>query len=68
MLTRDVEISDNAVSELLVDKHVQYLKKYSSDSEHSYEQLMVEYLRMSGIYWTTTALQLMDNDFDKGLQ
>ena len=65
MLTRDVEISDNAVNEFLLDKHVHYLKKYSSDSQQSYEQLMVEYLRMSGIYWTTTALQMMDNDFDK---
>ncbi|XP_054164255.1 geranylgeranyl transferase type-2 subunit beta-like [Oppia nitens] len=64
MLTRDVEITAKHVQHLLLSKHVQYLQKYAVVSNESYEQLMVEYLRMSGIYWTTTALQLMDSDFD----
>ena len=64
MLTRDVDISSSDVKEFMISKHVKYLQKYADNSNESYEQLMVEYLRMSGIYWTTTALQLMDNDFD----
>ena len=68
MLTRDVEITTQHVKDLLLEKHIQYLQKYASAGSESYEQLMVEYLKMSGIYWTTTALQLMDSDFDTGMQ
>jgi prenyltransferase beta subunit len=67
MLTRDIEINSSHVKELLLSKHIQYLQKYANDSNESYEQLMVQYLRMSGIYWTTTALQLMDTDFNEGI-
>ncbi|CAG2104396.1 unnamed protein product [Medioppia subpectinata] len=65
MLTRDVEMTGSLPKELLLSKHIHFLRKYADNSNENYEQLMVEYLRMSGIYWTTTALQLMDSDFDK---
>lgn len=67
MLTRDVELSDDNPKEFLLKDHVKFLQNYVKNKESSYEQMMVEYLKMSGIYWTITALQLVDNDFDDGL-
>lgn len=59
MLTRDVEILDTHPNTLMLDKHVEYLATYSRNKD-GYEQTMVEYLRMSGIYWGMTAMELMD--------
>ena len=62
MLTRDVEILDTHPNKLLLDKHREYIAAYSKNKD-GYEQTMVEYLRMSGIYWCLTAMDLM-NDLD----
>jgi prenyltransferase beta subunit len=67
MLTRDVDITSSVVKEFLLSKHVKYLHKYADKTNESYEQVMVEYLRVSGIYWTTTAVHFIDNDFDEDI-
>jgi hypothetical protein len=67
MLTRDVELDKNTPCDFLLPLHAQFLHNYVANKEESYEQLMVEYLKMSGIYWTTTALQMIDRDFGQGL-
>lgn len=67
MLVRDVQLDESDTPQsFLIGKHCQYLKHYVTNKEQSYEQMMVEYLKISGIYWTTTALQLVNNDFDAG--
>lgn len=66
MLTRDIELSGDEPKTFLLQQHKSYLKHYHSGKELSYEQVMVEYLKMSGIYWTTTALQLIQSDFNDG--
>ena len=43
------------------DKHVQYIQKISSDVQ-SYEYLVTQHLRMSGIYWGLTSLALLGRD------
>ena len=67
MLTRDVELDKNSPTEFFLQKHAQFLSHYVSNKELNYEQLMVEYLKISGIYWTSTALQLIDREFDDGM-
>ncbi len=66
MLTRDVELTENSPHEFLLSRHAKFLHHYVGNKEESYEQLMVEYLKMSGIYWTNTALQLIDSEFNPG--
>lgn len=46
------------VPPFLKDKHAQYLLRWGQDkNEHDY--VMSEYLRMSGLYWSMTALDLL---------
>jgi geranylgeranyl transferase type-2 subunit beta len=57
--TRDVTLKKDRVRELLLDKHEKYLRQYADD-ESGTDQIMSEYLKMSGIYWGLNALYLMD--------
>uniref|UniRef100_A0A4W3IJH9 Geranylgeranyl transferase type-2 subunit beta n=1 Tax=Callorhinchus milii TaxID=7868 RepID=A0A4W3IJH9_CALMI len=43
---------------LLLDKHVDYIASYGTKKD-DYEYCMSEYLRMSGIYWGLTVIDLM---------
>lgn len=56
--TRDVNIKGDWPRELLLDKHKEYLKQYSNDDSGT-DQIMAEYLKMSGMYWGLNALYLM---------
>ena len=49
---------DDAIPGLLLTKHADFLAAYSSNKD-DYEFCMTEYLRMSGIYWSLTAVDLM---------
>ncbi|KAG8042147.1 hypothetical protein G9C98_000138 [Cotesia typhae] len=51
---------------LLVDMHANYIISYSADKD-DYTYVMTEYLRMSGVYWGLTALDLVGRleDMDK---
>lgn len=42
-------------------KHVDYIRKVSADTE-SFEYLVSQHLRMSGVYWGLTALALLGVD------
>ena len=55
---KDVTLKPDRPKTFLLKKHVDYLAKYGTESE-DYEYNMTEYLRMSGIYWTLTAMELM---------
>jgi len=44
--------------ELLLDKHAQYVLKKQSDHK-SHEYVATEYLRLSGAYWSVTAMALL---------
>ena len=43
---------------LLPKKHTDYIKSYDSKKD-DYEYCLSEYLRMSGIYWDLTIMDLM---------
>jgi len=49
-------------SSLLIDKHKAYVKSLEKENKDSFEYWATEHLRMSGIYWGLTALDVM-NDF-----
>jgi len=40
------------------DKHADYIRKVSADTE-SFEYLVSQHLRMSGVYWGLTAMYLL---------
>jgi len=53
--------STSTVPDFYHDLHVNYIKSLASkiDSKSSYEGAVTEHLRMSGIYWSLTALSLL---------
>lgn len=57
--TRDVILKPEQPATLLLDLHTKYLTDYAKDKNGT-EQMMSEYLRMSGMYWGLNALYLMD--------
>ncbi|CAJ0959726.1 unnamed protein product, partial [Mesorhabditis belari] len=56
---KDVEIPKNAPKEYTRELNAQFIEKYVRNKE-DYEFVMAEPLRMSGIYWCTSALDLMN--------
>ena len=44
--------------EFYYDKHVDFIKKVASDVD-SFEYLVTQYLRMSGVYWGMTAMRTL---------
>lgn len=56
--TKDVVLKEDRPKTLLLQKHSDYLANYGLNKD-DYEYCMTEYLRMSGIYWSLTAMELM---------
>ncbi|XP_013199619.1 geranylgeranyl transferase type-2 subunit beta [Amyelois transitella] len=56
--TKDVVLKEDRPKTLLLQKHSDYLAQYGLNKD-DYEFCMTEYLRMSGIYWSLTAMELM---------
>ncbi|KAK6630180.1 hypothetical protein RUM44_005736 [Polyplax serrata] len=57
-INKDVILTDQEPKTLLLAKHIQYISSYDTNKDE-YEYVMTEYLRMSGMYWGLTALDLM---------
>ncbi|XP_010168557.1 geranylgeranyl transferase type-2 subunit beta [Antrostomus carolinensis] len=55
---KDVIIKPDAPNTLLSEKHADYIASYGTKKD-DYEYCMSEYLRMSGVYWGLTAMDLM---------
>jgi geranylgeranyl transferase type-2 subunit beta len=56
--------SQKLESLFLYDKHVEYIKKISNDKE-SFEYVVTQHLRMSGVYWGLTAMCVLGCDIKK---
>uniref|UniRef100_A0A1I8E905 Geranylgeranyl transferase type-2 subunit beta n=1 Tax=Wuchereria bancrofti TaxID=6293 RepID=A0A1I8E905_WUCBA len=56
---KDVVISKEAASELLLTKHVDFIH-HCVENKESYENVTTEYLRMSGVYWCLQAMDIMN--------
>ncbi|MEE6494721.1 hypothetical protein FKM82_001854 [Ascaphus truei] len=55
---KDVVIKSDAPKTLFLEKHAQYIESYGAKKD-DYEYCMSEYLRMSGVYWGLTVMDLM---------
>lgn len=56
---KDVKLPDNpARKTLLLDKHANYIEAFEKDKD-DYEYCTTEFLRVSGVYWGLTAMDLM---------
>lgn len=58
-IIKDVKLKDEHPKTLLISKHVNFIKEYGREEEN-FEYEMTDYLRMSGIYWGLTALDLVN--------
>ncbi|KAG8236217.1 hypothetical protein J437_LFUL016785 [Ladona fulva] len=57
-IQNDVVLKDTAPKTLLIQKHADFIAAYGENKD-DYEYCMTEYLRMSGVYWGLTAMDLM---------
>jgi geranylgeranyl transferase type-2 subunit beta len=55
---KDVKLPAAGPTQLLTASHADFIAKYGSDPD-DYEYAMSEFLRMNGIYWGVTAMDLM---------
>lgn len=55
---KDVTIKNDAHTEFFADRHADYLAAYGT-KKNDYEYCMTEYLRLSGVYWGLTAMDLI---------
>nr|ADD24324.1 Geranylgeranyl transferase type-2 subunit beta [Lepeophtheirus salmonis] len=62
--THDAKIPENAPTSLLTDLHRQFVAGYST--KDNYEYAMSEFLRIDGIYWSVTLMDLIDAKEDLG--
>ena len=58
---KDVTLKEDQPTQLLFSKHQQFLLAYAKN-QNSYEYVMSEWLRASGVYWCLTALKLLNCD------
>lgn len=58
VITKDAKIPDDAPQELLFDQHLEFLLKYGKDKD-DYDYVMSEFLRINGVYWVLTAVEIM---------
>ncbi|XP_033124283.1 geranylgeranyl transferase type-2 subunit beta-like [Anneissia japonica] len=56
---KDVIIKEDAPKLLLLEKHADYIELYGK-KEDDYEFVMTEFLRMNGVYWGITVMDLMN--------
>lgn len=55
---KDIDIDRKSVPDLLLEKHADYIHAYEGKKE-SYTYISSEHLRMSGVYWCLTSMDLL---------
>lgn len=58
LFVNDVEMRSEP-KDLLYEKHIEYIANHGND-QNDFEYCITEFLRMSGIYWGVTALDIMN--------
>lgn len=63
---KDAPLPPNYPKTLLLEDHVKFLKHYSKN-KMSYDYVMSEFLRINGVFWSLSAMDLMGqmNELDK---
>ncbi len=58
--TKDIpKFPDDAPTELLLEQHVDFIANYGK-GDTNYEYVMAEFLRINGVYWGYTAMEIMN--------
>jgi len=60
MPQKDAVIPEDAPNELLLDKHVDFIATYGKTKATEFDYSVSEFLRINGIYWSLTALDIMN--------
>lgn len=55
---KDIKLPPNSINKILFNKHIDFINDYGKD-ENNFEYGITDYLRLSGMYWGLTALELM---------
>lgn len=55
----DITFQENTPTILYLEKHAEFIKDYGK-KENTFEYGITDYLRVSGMYWGLTALELMN--------
>ncbi|ELT99579.1 hypothetical protein CAPTEDRAFT_118195 [Capitella teleta] len=55
---KDASIPENAPTDLFLDKHRDFIAAYGAKKD-DYEYVLTEYLRLNGVYWGLTVMDLM---------
>ncbi|CAG9863377.1 unnamed protein product [Phyllotreta striolata] len=58
-IIKDITLQENIPQNILFEKHIDFIKEYGQ-KENNFEYAMTDYLRISGMYWGLTALELMN--------
>lgn len=56
---KDIDLPSDRATEFLCQQHIEYIEQWNKRKD-DFEYVMSEYLRMSGLYWCVTALDLLD--------
>ena len=67
VLVKDSKLPENASKELLLNLHCKFVASYGKDKK-DYEYVMSEFLRINGIYWGLTVMDLMGKKDDLDLE
>ena len=59
--TKDAVIPKNSLTELSTKKHIDFLANYETNKNTKYDYAFSESLRLNGIYWAITALDIMNS-------
>ena len=59
----EVNGKENEVKAFYEEKHIKYIKAIASDTK-SFEFVVSQHLRMSGVYWGLTALSVLGVDIN----
>ena len=59
--TKDAVIPKNSLTELSTQKHIDFLANYETNKNTKYDYAFSESLRLNGIYWAITALDIMNS-------
>ena len=60
MPQKDAVIPKEAPTELLLEKHIDFLVNYGKNKATEYDFEVTDFLRINGIYWALTALETME--------
>ncbi|CAG9814212.1 unnamed protein product [Phaedon cochleariae] len=59
-LIKDISLQEAIPTRIIFEKHIEFIKEYGQ-KDNSYEYGMTDYLRVSGMYWGLTALELVNS-------